>query len=283
MTPGSGAAIWRRRGSFLGSRHVEPTPGVRAAYQRPVRAFQSLAGAHSLFAIRRMSAPRPAAPSPGDPRPAVSFDLPPGLPAAVLRLATDVGVGDAELVQRTLDGQQDAFSALVARYQKRAYWVAFHVLGRSEDARDVTQEAFVRLFRSLQRYDFGRSFYTWFYRIVMNLAIDCLRKVKSARASSIDDLLARLPDGRAAAGGELMERDEQQGQVWRTLDRLDAKFRAVLVLRDIHGLSCREIAPILRITHATARWRLHRGRQVFREQWERLEANGDTTVAGGGA
>jgi RNA polymerase sigma-70 factor (ECF subfamily) len=53
------------------------------------------------------------------------------------------------------------------------------------------------------------------------------------------------------------------------LEKLDPKFRAVLVLRDIHGLSCREIAPILRITHATARWRLHRGRQAFRDHWER--------------
>jgi len=57
--------------------------------------------------------------------------------------------------------------------------------------------------------------------------------------------------------------------VWAVLGELDPKFRAVLVLRDIQGLSCREIAPILRVTHATARWRLHRGRQMFRERWER--------------
>ena len=68
---------------------------------------------------------------------------------------------------------------------------------------------------------------------------------------------------------------EQHGQVWAILETLDPKFRAVLVLRDIHGLSCREIAPILRITHATTRWRLHRGRQVFREHWER-RSGGDS-------
>ncbi len=58
--------------------------------------------------------------------------------------------------------------------------------------------------------------------------------------------------------------------VWHVLDRLDDKFKSVLVLRDIHGMSCREIAPILKVTHATVRWRLHRGRQIFRDHWERM-------------
>jgi RNA polymerase sigma-70 factor (ECF subfamily) len=191
----------------------------------------------------------------------------------VATLAASPLVSDAELVRRTLAGQHDPFAALVARYEKRAFWVAFHVVGRVEDARDVTQDAFVRLFRSLSKYDFARSFYTWFYRIVMNLAIDHLRKLRSGAAGTLDDVLAAVPDSRESAPLP-MEREEENSLVWQTLSRLDAKFRAVLVLRDIHGLSCREIAPILRITHATARWRLHRGRQMFREHWERLGGGG---------
>jgi RNA polymerase sigma-70 factor (ECF subfamily) len=231
-----------------------------------------------------MSLPRPnlnrAANDPMGLAPAIP-SLPTGLSVDVAKMALDGGLADAELVRRTLDGQHDAFAALVARYQKRAFWVAFHVVGRVEDARDVAQEAFVRLFRSLGQYDFARSFYTWFYRIVMNLAIDCLRKVRSSRASSIDDVLGGLQDGREPIGDASMEREEQQGQVWATLDRLDSKFRAVLVLRDIHGMSCREIAPILRITHATARWRLHRGRQIFREHWERQYTDDSRSPTGG--
>jgi RNA polymerase sigma-70 factor (ECF subfamily) len=195
--------------------------------------------------------------------------LPTGLPSVVAELAGAAEISDAELVRRTLAGQHDPFAALVARYQKRAFWIAFHVVGRVEDARDVAQEAFVRLFRSLAKYDFSRSFYTWFYRIVMNLAIDYLRKIRSARAGNLDDVLGGLPDDREAIGSAPMEQQEQHGLVWAILEKLDAKFRSVLVLRDIHGMSCREIAPILRITHATARWRLHRGRQVFRDHWER--------------
>lgn len=199
--------------------------------------------------------------------------LPRGLAQAVTRLAGSE-VDDPTLVRDALAGDQDAFAALVARYQKRAFWIAFHVLGRVEDARDVTQEAFARLHRSLARYDFARSFYTWFYRIVLNLAIDQLRKHKSSRAASLEDFGGSLPDT-ADDRPPGAERDETQGLVWRVLDRLDTKFRAVLVLRDIHGLSCREIAPMLRVTHATVRWRLHRGRQMFKEHWERAVERSD--------
>lgn len=195
--------------------------------------------------------------------------LPGRLAAQVHELASDGAVSDAELVRQSIDGSHDAFAALVARYQKRAFWIAFHVVGRVEDARDISQEAFVRLFRSLERYDYTRSFYTWFYRIVMNLAIDQLRKHKSSRASSLDDLLVPLADEREGEANAPMERAEENEHVWQVLEKLDSKFRAVLVMRDIHGLSCREIAPILKVTHATARWRLHRGRQMFRTHWDR--------------
>lgn len=222
---------------------------------------------------RLASGPIAARTSPGAVRRRESLhadlSLPGDLPAAVSDLAL-APVSDAELVQRTLQGQHDPFAALVARYQKRAFWIAFHVLGKVEDARDVTQESFVRLFRSLDKFDFGRNFYTWFYRIVMNLAIDQLRKRRSVAATSIEEFEGGFADPVADAEPNPLERAEHCGQVWRVLARLDTKFRTVLVLRDIHGMSCREIAPILRITHATVRWRLHRGRQLFRDHWERL-------------
>src|SRR6185436_9805636 len=146
--------------------------------------------------------------------------LPAGLARAVAELAQDQALSDAELVRRALAGQHDPFTALVARYQKRAFWIAWHVVGRVEDARDVAQEAFVRLFRSLDKYDFARSFYTWFYRIVMNLAIDSLRKIRSARAGSIDDLLGALPDSREVAGDVPLQRGEENGLVWTVLEKL---------------------------------------------------------------
>ena len=176
---------------------------------------------------------------------------------------------DAELVRHTLDGDQAAFAELVDRYQRKGFWIAYHTVGRVEDARDVVQDAFLRVYRSLDRFDFERNFYTWFYRIVMNLAIDALRKGKSTRTTAVDDLGENFAAPEEHAGP--IERGETRGLVWQVLERMDSKFKAVLVLRDIHGMSCRQIAPILKVTHATVRWRLHRGRKLFRERWERLE------------
>lgn len=174
---------------------------------------------------------------------------------------------DIEILHRCLDGSEQAFAELVDKYQQRAFWIAYHVLGRVEGARDVVQEAFVRVHRSLSRFDFARNFYTWFYRIVMNLAIDALRKVQIARATNLDEFAHVLPSDDVTS--KPAETRETQDMVWQVLDKMDTKFRSVLVLRDIHGLSCREISPILKVTHATVRWRLHRGRQIFRDHWER--------------
>jgi len=191
---------------------------------------------------------------------------------AALPEAPDLSISDAELVQEALAGDADAFAGLVGRYHRKAFWVAFHVVGRVEDARDVAQESFIRVHRSLAKFDFSRNFYTWFYRIVMNLAIDSLRKRRGAGVAAVDEWL----DAQPAPQDEVhpAERKETRALVWSVLNRLDTKFKSVLVLRDIHGLSCREIAPILRVTHATVRWRLHRGRQIFREHWDRTVRDG---------
>ncbi len=181
-------------------------------------------------------------------------------------------VTDVDLVRQVLAGSEVAFAEVVDRYQQKAFWIAFHVLGRVEDARDVTQEAFVRVFRSLHRFDFERNFYTWFYRIVMNLAIDQLRRAGTARAANLDDCAQFLEGDEDTT--EPAQTNETRGLVWQVLKSMDGKFKSVLVLRDIHGMSCREIAPILQVTHATVRWRLHRGRQIFREHWDRMVKDG---------
>lgn len=179
------------------------------------------------------------------------------------------GPSDHDLLRRILEGEDDAFGELVARFSERAFWIAYHVVGTSEEARDVVQEAFVRVHRSLDRFDFAHSFTTWFHRIVTNLSIDAVRRRKVARTVSIE----ACADVEAEDGDpeEALQRQDTRGRVWQVLSNLDEKFKAVLVLRDIHGLSCREIAPILDVTHATVRWRLHRGRQLFRDEWQRLE------------
>jgi RNA polymerase sigma-70 factor (ECF subfamily) len=178
---------------------------------------------------------------------------------------------DASLVDAALTGSFDAFEQLMRRYERKAFWIAFHVLGRVEESRDVVQEAFVRVYKSLDRFDFSKSFYTWLYRIVTNLAIDSLRRIRSEHTTELieDDGLAG-PDMAADGGpGQNLENDELRQTVRGVLDQIPPKFRTILALRDLHGIPCREIAPIVGLTYATVRWRLHKARQLFRESWER--------------
>ena len=183
--------------------------------------------------------------------------------------STETRAEDAEIIRLCLDGDKESFRVLVERYQKRAFWVAFNLLGNAEEAKDVTQDAFVRAFRSLDRFDFSKNFYTWFYKIVTNLAIDRLRRRAVARQVGLEEL------GDSIASGEKpekpLEQEETIKKVRKIINSLPEKFKVVITLRDIEGLSCKEIAPILGTTHATVRWRLHRARQMFREKWEREE------------
>lgn len=178
---------------------------------------------------------------------------------------------DADFVLRALEGDQDAFRQLVERYQRRAFWVARGMLGNDEDARDTAQEAFIRVHRSLARFDTNQKFYTWLYQIVVNLCIDHLRKNSKRRGVSLDAV------GDVAGGSDercSLEGEELKTRVARVLEELPPKYKAVMVLSDLQGIGAKEIATITNTTHATVRWRHHRARKLFREAWERIYGKG---------
>ena len=179
------------------------------------------------------------------------------------------------LDSRTPDGALAAeapFRELVARYEERAYWIAKGIVHQPEDARDVAQEAFVRVFRSLDKFDPSLKFYTWFYQIVVNLAIDHLRRTKKRPKVSLDELGDTGGEiaGPSVQPGEAVERDEAKSRVARVLLELPDKYRSIIVLRDLEGFDGKEVATIAGATHATVRWRLHKARQMFRAAWERI-------------
>lgn len=179
---------------------------------------------------------------------------------------------DHELIRACLEGSQEAFAGLVARHQQRAFWAAYKVLGDAEAARDVSQEAFVRVWRALERFDFSMAFTTWLYSITVNLSIDHLRRNKRHRGVDVDVLREALADDHPDAAPEHGQHTRELARTVRTvLETLDAKYRTVLSLRDLEGLSCKQIADITGISHATVRWRLHVARKQFKEAWERLE------------
>ncbi|MEZ6017018.1 MAG: sigma-70 family RNA polymerase sigma factor [Planctomycetota bacterium] len=179
---------------------------------------------------------------------------------------------DHALVRRAQAGEEEAFAALVRRHQRRAVRVARSMVPSDEDAQDLAQEAFLRVFRSLDRFDFQHAFTTWLYRIVTNLCIDHLRRRRpqvSTAGLDEDDAEFDLPDPRVAEPSGRLEAAETGDEVRAVLETLAPHFQSVLTLREIEGLPCNEIAEIVGATHVTVRWRLHRGRKLFQEEWER--------------
>lgn len=189
---------------------------------------------------------------------------------------------EAELIRACQRGDEDAFAQLVRRYHGRAYWVAYGLLGNEEDARDVVQDAFLRVYRALDRFDFNQSFYTWLYRIVVNLAIDRLRRNAKARSVALDDVGEQPVESDRSAPDSELEADETRREVRKVLESLPEKYRTVMVLRELNGLSCKEIAGIVNSSHATVRWRLHVARKFFKEEWERRQQQADHAVHSAG-
>lgn len=189
---------------------------------------------------------------------------------------TPVGeVNDHEWVRRAQAGDADAFEALVKRHQTRALRVARNLVADADEAQDLAQEAFLRVFRSLERFDFEHEFSTWLYRIVTNLAIDHLRRRRVARSTSAasedDGSEFDLVDEQVPAPERRMDAAETALRVRACIASLAPHFQTVLVLRELEGLACTEISRIVGATHVTVRWRLHRGRKLFQEEWERRE------------
>lgn len=183
---------------------------------------------------------------------------------------------DAALVERARAGDTQAFAQLVDRYQQRVFWVARGMLGNDEDARDAAQEAFIRVYRSLDRFDTRLKFYTWLYQIVVNLCIDMLRKHVKRRGVSLDQVGDVAGNGSSSNGN--LEGAELRQRVYRVLEELPPKYRTVMVLSDLEGIGAKDIAHMTGTTHATVRWRHHRARQLFREAWERIHGKGSHVV-----
>ncbi len=180
---------------------------------------------------------------------------------------------DRRLVRGAVAGDARSFEGLVEKYRHRSIAIAQNIVLDAESARDVAQEALLKLYRSLHRYDPEQRFYTWFYRMVVHLAIDHLRRARHwpRRLGEWDEETggARItgPDREPESAGARLEREERKGRVHRVLAALPEKYRVLLVLRDMEGFTSKEIAEIARSNHATVRWRLHRAREMFRGAW----------------
>ena len=179
------------------------------------------------------------------------------------------------LIKRCQDGDNLAYKKLFEMYQQRTYVVSYNILGDADLSRDVVQDAFIRVFKNIRKFDASKSFYTWLYQIVVNLSIDYLRKRASMRSTSMETIGETLTQGRRKNPDAMSDKKELKEEVHKTLSRLPPKYRIALALKDIEGLSCEEIAELVHCNSTTVRWRIYQARRIFKSMWhgEPLDLN----------
>lgn len=175
---------------------------------------------------------------------------------------------DAALVRRAQAGDLEAFDTLVRRYQERIYSVIYHMTAHHEDAADLAQEAFVRAYRALPGFKQDSSFFTWLYRIAINVTLNFLKHRRPRGQMSLNDLdlpAENDPELVALVSDKTPHRDaalrELQERLNAALLKLSEPHRMVVTLHDIQGLRHEQIAAIMKCNVGTVRSRLHYARQ----------------------
>ncbi len=175
---------------------------------------------------------------------------------------------EARLVREIRAGDGDAFETLVREHQTRVYNLALRMTGNEEDALDISQETFLKAWRTLGKYRGDCSLGSWLYRIASNLSIDLLRKNKRRQTEKVvslddpgeDDRPLELPDLREEPQ-TILEREENRRAVWECLEKLPEEQKIILVLRDVNGLSYEEIAASMGLELGTVKSRIFRARE----------------------
>jgi RNA polymerase sigma-70 factor (ECF subfamily) len=177
------------------------------------------------------------------------------------------------LVDQALAGRQDAFEEIVFRFRDQVYATAWHLTHNTEDAFDVTQEAFLRAYRALSSYKGRSQFSTWLHRIVLNTGIDYIRREKRHRHISTDDRTGPEDNARQENLQETVEPTQRthiynvelQRKVLSALDELSARQRQVFMLRYYHELDTKETATVLKCTEGSVKRHLFRAQNRLKE------------------
>jgi RNA polymerase sigma-70 factor (ECF subfamily) len=199
---------------------------------------------------------------------------------------------DLTLVKRVQAGDQRAFRTLVERYQRKVYAIAYGMLKDREDAMDVAQEAFVKVYKYLDHFKGDSSFYTWLYRIAVNICIDVIRKKGGTRGEDVefDEQIAHdTAQAQIGALGSRLGTNPQKSALRRelaekiqeALEQIPEKHRAILLLREVEGMSYEDLSRVLEIPKGTVMSRLFHARaKVQKILSEYLELDESKTGVG---
>jgi RNA polymerase sigma-70 factor (ECF subfamily) len=187
--------------------------------------------------------------------------------------ACETNLNDAWLVEHARHGDHQAFALLVCRYERKLIRVLARLVREPEQARDLAQETFWRVYTCLDRFDTARRFGPWLFRIGVNMGLDWIRssKCEPRPITSIDqsgsngDQKVDLPDPDPRARLDLIQ------EVQFVLAQMPLSYRTILILRDLEGFSCSEVAAIVGRREATVRWRLGLARERFRQIWQKRQ------------
>jgi len=178
---------------------------------------------------------------------------------------------DVNLVKRTQNGDRDAFRILVERYQRKVFSICYGMVRNQDDAMDLVQETFVKVFKHVDRFEGNSSFYTWIYRIARNVTIDYIRKSQRARTVDYDDAIGRddedggddllLPSRLGINPARALGRRELLTKIQDALETLSPAHREAILLREVQGLSYQEIADMMDVSIGTVMSRLHHARK----------------------
>jgi RNA polymerase sigma-70 factor, ECF subfamily len=188
---------------------------------------------------------------------------------------------DEELVARSIGGDVESFNQLILRWERPIYALAYRVIGRDEDARDVCQETFLRAFRALRGFKGQAKFSSWLYRIALNLCRDWIRRQRRAPVAQAPegvDLLDLAAEREPSESIEaLVARREMSRAVAKAMALLPEEQRTAIILKEYHGLTFQEIADLQGCPLSTVKTRLYQGLSVLRRHLEYRGMTGSTS------
>lgn len=185
------------------------------------------------------------------------------------------------LIKKARRGDGRAFSMLIENHERFVFNVVYRITGNAEDARDVSQEAFIKAFKNFESYDESSAFSTWLYRIAVNTAIDYIRKRKKENSISFEDYIVDEKNQKGDSGiEEKVISKEGVKNIISAVNMLDDEFKTVIVLRDMEGMEYKEISDITGLPLGTVKSRLSRGRGKLRQMIEKFNLKPETEGRG---